>query len=254
MAALSIISPDYFVLDGISSETVGLYVDTPPIPPLAKQRYTTWKTGIDMDSSSPDDVWENITLTFKCFIFMQNDNFDLSAIYAFIRGKSTLQYSRFPDRYFKIRQIGGITPSQSYDGHKITLTVQFVCAPFKYHTTNPKFTPQDNVIVNPGTRYSRPLYHITQHETPGYGYDEEATIMVNGQALKIYFPDSYSNPIDLIVDAERMIAYSIDNPQFPDGENWTRYTYGFYPFLSPGNNAITYTGCSVKVTGNWRDY
>ena len=60
-----ITSRDYFLLDGVSSATVGLYVDTPPIPPLAKLRYTTWQTGIDMDNASPDDVFENITLSFS---------------------------------------------------------------------------------------------------------------------------------------------------------------------------------------------
>lgn len=248
-----ITSQDCFLLDGVSSATVGLYVDVPPVPPLARQRYTTWKNGIDGDGSTPDDTFDNITLNLDCYYFFTQD-FSLAPLYAFLQGKQTLQLSRMPDRFFKIRQLGGVTPVQQYDGNRIKMQVSFVCDPFKYYTQNPEITPQDNIIVNPGTRYSRPLYHITQHETPGYGYDEEATITVNGQALKIYFPDSYSHPIELIVDSERMIAYSINNSQFPDGENWTRYTYGFYPFLSPGNNAITATGCSVKVTGNWRDY
>jgi phage-related protein len=251
MAIIS--SQDYFLLDGVSSATIGLYVDVPPVPPLARQRYTSWQNAIDGDGSTPDDTFDNITISFDCYYFFA-ESFDLAPLYAFLQNRKTLQLSRMPDRFLKIRQLSGVTPVQQYDGSRIKMQISFVCDPFKYHTQNPEFTPQDSVIVNPGTRYSRPLYHITQHETPGYGYDEEAMITVNGQSLKIYFPDSYSHPIDLIVDAERMIAYSINNSQFPDGENWTRYTYGLYPFLNPGNNAITAEGCSVKVTGNWRDY
>lgn len=244
---------DDFLIDGISALEYGLAAEMPqPVPP-AKQRYTTWQSG-DTDHSTPDDSFEDVRYTITARRIKTPDDFRASDLYAALATAKTLQITRNAGRYYRISRLMDVQPMAAYHGNEITYKITFMLSPFAYHTENPEFTPQDSVIVNPGTRYSRPLYHITQHETPGYGYDEEATITVNGQALKIYFPDSYSNPIDLIVDAERMIAYSIDNPQFPDGENWTRYTYGFYPFLSPGTNAITYTGCSVKVTGNWRDY
>ena len=230
-----ITSNDYFTLDGVSSATVGIYVDTPPIPPLAKQRYTTWKTGIDMDNASPDDVFENITISFSCFVFFKSTNFDLSAIYAFLQGKTTLQYSRFADRYFKIRQIGGLTPQQQYDGNKFKFTVSFVCAPFKYHTSNSAVTPS-GTIENPGTRYSRPVYAIT--------HSGACKLTVNGEELQI--AAGAASPI--YIDAERMIAYD------GTGANQTKYTTGNFPFLVPGVNTISTTGSLVSVTGNWRDY
>jgi phage-related protein len=255
MAALNITSPDYFLLDGVSSATVGLYVDTPPIPPLAQQRYTQWQTGKDMDSSSPDDVWGNITLTFRCFIFLQNDDFDLSAVYNFVRGAKTLQYSRFADRYFKIQQIGGITPSQSHDGNKIALTIQFVCSPFKYHTTNPEITPEDFTITNPGTRYSRPTYKITQVRDNYGNLISQVAIVVNGQRLEVKFPPAVNDfPYTIVIDSERMIAYNNSVNASGGHDNFMRYTFGFFPFLSPGNNAILTEDCTVTVTGNWRDY
>ena len=42
-------SADYFIVNDVSSASVGLYVDTPPVPPMAKQRVTTWQTGMDAD-------------------------------------------------------------------------------------------------------------------------------------------------------------------------------------------------------------
>lgn len=230
-----ITSRDYFVLDGVSSATVGLYVDTPPIPPLAKQRYITWKTGVDMDSTSPDDVFEDINISFSCYLFFR-ENFDLSAIYAFLQGKSTLQFSRFPDRFFKIRQIGGVTPQQQYMGSKIKFTVQFVCAPFKYHTGNPEIVVDGSTIENPGTRYSRPIYKLT--------HSGGCSLTVNGETLAI--AAGAASPI--YIDSQRMFAYN------GNGENQTKYTTGNFPFLQPGLNTISTTGTALSVTGNWRDY
>lgn len=236
MAEVTIISPDYFKLDGVSSETVGLYVDTPPIPPLAQQRYTTWETGIDMDYATPDDVYENIELAFSCFLFFKSSDFSLAELYAFLQGKSTLQFSRFPDRHFKIRQLKGVTPIGNYDGNKIALEIAFECAPFKYHDSNSEVSPSSGKLENPGTRYSRPIYKIT--------HSGACSIVVNGETLEI--SASASSP--LYVDAQRMIAYN------ESGENETKYTTGNYPFLQPGvNNVLTY-GAAVTVIGNWRDY
>ena len=242
MAALNIQSPDYFTIDGVSSETVGLYVDTPPIPPLAKQRYTTYKTGVDMDVSTPDDVFENITLSFSCFMFMKNDDFSLSAVYGFLQSGNKLAFSRFPNRYFKIQQLGGVNPSQQYDGNKIKLSVSFICSPFKYHTSNDEISPENNIINNPGTRYSRPLYKIVKSSA-----GSAASITVNQtDTLQLLA----TSPQAVTVDAEHMIAFETSGTH----DNCTRFTYGLFPFLSPGANVITCDGCTVTVIGNWRDF
>lgn len=238
MAALNVTSPDYFELDDISSATVGLYVDTPPIPPFAQQRYTTWETGMDSPSSSPDDTWENISLTFSCYVFLKNDDFDLSAIYNFVNGKRWLQYTRFANRKFKIRQIGGIAPSQRFDGNRIKMSITFVCEPFKYHTSNNTVSPDiDNIVTNPGTRFSRPVYTIT--------HSGECKITVNN-ADELKIAAAAASPI--YIDAERMIAYD------SQGANQTKYTTGFFPFLMPGANLVQATNCTVSLVGNWRDY
>lgn len=239
-------SADFFTLDGVSSASVGLYVDTPPVPPLAKQRYTTWTGALDADGCSPDDVFDNITLNFDCYCFF-TVNFSLAPLYAFLQGKSTLQFSRFPDRFFKIRQVNGITPVQQYDGNRIKMNVSFVCSPFKYHTANTEFTPENNVITNPGTRFSRPVYKITNTSAGGQVYYTNGSITVNGQELQIDFGGASQKTV--VVDAEKMIAYD-DSTH----ENLTRYTSGLFPFLSPGNNAIVTDKCTVTVIGNWRDY
>lgn len=239
-----IISPDYFFINGISSETVGLYVDTPPVPPMAKQRVAVWKTGIDSDNSSPDDVWEPIQLTLSCYMFSK-ENFDMSAVYAFLANARTLQISRFSSRYFKIMQVNAITPQQQHDGKRIKIQIQFACNPFKYHVSNPEIPITENKLENPGTRYSRPLYKIT-HEVGG-----DTILSVNGQTCTINY--QASSPI--YIDAERMIAYN------DSGVNQTQYTAGLFPFLAPGMNLLSVvhssgisSAASLTVKGNWRDY
>lgn len=239
-------SADFFTLDGVSSASVGLYVDTPPVPPLAKQRYTTWAGALDSDGCAPDDVFDHITLNFDCYCFF-TVNFSLSPLYAFLQGKSTLQFSRFPDRFFKIRQVNGITPTPQYDGKRIKMNASFVCSPFKYHTANAEFAPENNVITNPGTRFSRPVYKITNTSAGGQVYYTNGSITVNGQQLQIDFGGASQKTV--VVDSEKMIAYD-DSTH----ENLTRFTAGFFPFLSPGDNAIVTDQCTVTVIGNWRDY
>lgn len=231
-----IISADYFIVNGVSSATVGLFVDTPPVPPMAAQRYTEWATGVDMDNSSPDDVYENIQITLSCYMFFKSVNFSLAEVYAFLAPAKTLQLSRFADRYLKVRQVQSVSPSSQYDGNKIKLQIGFVCAPFKYHTSNEEIAVNTDTITNPGTRYSRPVYKIT--------HNGACTLTVNGQELQI--AAGASSPI--FIDAERMFAYN------GNGENQTKYTTGNYPFLQPGQNAIASTGSGLTVIGNWRDY
>ena len=229
-------SQDYFIVNGTSSATVGLYVDTPPVPPMAQQRVTTWATGIDMDSASPDDVWENITLTLNTYVFFRDDDFSLADVYAFLADAKTLQLSRFTNRFFKVRQVKAVTPQMQYDGQRIKIQISFICAPFKYHVDNEEIVVNTDIITNPGTRYSRPVYKIT--------HSGACTLTVNGQELNI--ASAASSPI--FIDAERMFAYN------SAGENQTKYTTGKYPFLQPGQNAIASTGSGLTVVGNWRDY
>lgn len=246
-----ITSKDYFLINGVSSATVGLYVDTPQVPPMAEQRTTQWDTGLDSDFVSPDDVWENITVSFTCFLFFRENNFDISPVYAFLKDAKTLEFTRFPDRYLKIKSIGNITPAQQIDGARIRFVISFVCDPFKYHTSNSPITMSDldPEITNPGTRYSRPLYKVT-HGGAG------CSVYVNGELLKIK-PWTDKNglttypPTPIYIDSERMVAYSISGE---NKVNATKFTDGSFPFLKPGINSAYTSGNSLEITGNWRDY
>lgn len=234
---------DDFLLDGVSALSFGLAVEMPqPVPP-AKQRYTTWKSG-DTDHSTPDDSFEDVRYTLTARRIKSPDDFRISGLYAALATAKTLQITRNPGRYYRISRLIDVQPTASYHGNEIACKITFMLSPFAYHNDNPEFTPENNNIVNPGTRYSRPVYTLTQEN-----YSNDCSISVNGQVLDVTFPPVAYYPCEVVIDAERMIAYNGDT-----GENCMRYTYGFLPFLSPGNNAIIANNCSVKVKGNWRDY
>lgn len=242
----NITSADYFYVNNVSSASVGLYVDTPPVPPMAKQRVTTWSTGVDADGHSPDDVYENIKITVSAYSFFP-ETFDFSAVYAFLADARTLMFSRFPNRLLKVVQVDAVQPQPKWDGKRITLKISFTCEPFKYHAINPETPTPQHSIDNPGTRYSRPIYKLTLAKC-----DNGYTLSVNGQVCTI----SGGAPSPFWIDTTRMIAYD------ENGVNQTQLTNGIYPFLSPGTNLLScysftnnvMTVHPVSVIGNWRDF
>lgn len=235
MAVLT--SPDYVIMDGVSSETVGLYIDTPPVVPMAQQRYSQYSVGVDADIFRRDDVFEPIKISIPGYVFFRGTDFDLSAVYAFFVNAEKIQLSRFADRYLKIRAVSGITPAHQYDGARIKIKIDLICDPFKYFSSNEPFSPDDPIITNPGTRYSRPVYKIT--------HNGACQLVVNGQRLKIYS----TAPSPIFIDSGRMIAYSSTD------QNATMHTEGIFPFLAAGENIVYTTGDStLEITGNWRDY
>lgn len=244
-----ITSPDFLIVDGVSSETIGLYIDTPPVVPMAAQRVSQWATGIDADFFQQDDVFDPVKISIPAYLFFRKSDFDLSNVYAFFANAKKIQLSRFSGRYLKIRAVSGITPAHQWDGERIKMKIDLLCDPFKYFSSNEPFSVIDPAVTNPGTRYSRPLYKIT-HSGSG------CNLVVNGQICKIQSWTDKNGittqpPSPIWIDAERMIAYSMTGTQ---KVNATKFTDGAFPFLMPGQNTAYTTGNTLEITGNWRDY
>lgn len=224
-----------FRINGVSARTVGLVVDALRPPPMAKQRHTVWQTGIDTDFSSPDDTYESPEYHITARIIKQ-PNFNTSPVYAFLADAKTLTLSNQQGFFFRVQQVLGVNPTSTARGNEQTYDIGFILAPFKYHIENTEIEITEDTLQNPGTRYSRPIYRIT--------HTGACSLTVNGDVLRI----AAGAPSPIFVDAERMIAYGAN------GDNATKYTTGDFAFLKPGVNAITTSGCTVAVTGNWRDY
>ena len=239
---------DDFLLDGVSALTYGLAVEMPQPVPMARQRYTTFQSG-DTDTTTPDDSFEAVRYTLTARRIKTPDIFRASDLYAALASAHTLTLTRNAGRVYRIASVVDVTPTARIKGNEITYRITLNLQPFAYHADNPIVTPENNAVSNPGTRYSRPIYYIKQAQTGGGSLITDASISVNGQTLSVAFPDSPGGRQTIVVDAERMIAYDDDTHT-----NWTRYTSGLFPFLSPGSNAIVSTDCTVTLRGNWRDY
>lgn len=232
---------DDFLLDGVSALSFGLAVEMPQPVPMARQRYTTWQSG-DTDISEPDDAFENVRYTITARRIKTPEDFRAADLYAALSSAKTLTLTRNTDRYFKIASVQDVSPTASAKGNELTYKITFMLSPFAYHTSNPETAPENNIITNPGTRYSRPLYKIVKSSA-----GSAASITVNqADTLQLLA----TSPQAVTVDAEHMIAFETAGTH----DNCTRFTYGLFPFLAPGDNLITCNGCTVSVIGNWRDY
>lgn len=237
-------SRDHVFLDGISLLSFGLVAEMPqPVPP-AKQRYTTWQSG-DTDQTMPDDSFEDVEYSLTLRKFRSPEDFRNAEFYALAANARTLIISRHSSRYYRIKRLIGITPAANVKGNELVYTVTFALSPFAYHSSNPEtdVNPHSAVLINPGTRYSRPVYKIT------HPHNGNVILSVNGQVCTINY--QASSPI--YIDTERMIAHD------GSGVNQTKYTSGIYPFLSSGNNLVSAVNSggyevTLAVTGNWRDY
>lgn len=240
--SLVVSSKDWFKLDGVLCDTKGLYCDTPQIPPMAKKRYTTFKFGSDEDGVYSDDSFENVRYTLNCYKFpmSRSADFDDTELFAWIQSGKILQISRYSGFYFKIRTIDGIQPTVRQDGMRIDYKISMTLSPFRYIVDNAEFPlPQDGVIVNNGTRYSKPILKFTAN---GGAY-----ITTNGDTLTI--TDSGL----ITVDSNRMLIYKTVNNE---NTSIMEKTSGKLPLFGVGNNVVQVSahvsGCTV--IGNWRCY
>lgn len=237
MVITQFVSDEKFTLDGVSSDTLNLYVDYLAPMPMAEQRYTDFNVGEDEQRTTPDDVYANITYTIRFYTFLPEDYND-SAIKAFCFGKTILTLSRFPGYYFKIRKIALNASDGLKLGRRIDYTLVLTLAPFKYSTDNPQVTITSGAVINnTHTRYSKPLIEIT-----GTG---DVVLTVNSETFTV---KGLSSNQTVYVDSTRHITYS-------GNTLLTGKTDGKYPLLNVGGNTISWTGnvSSVKYNGNWRD-
>lgn len=215
-------SDDYIILDGVSSNTIGLYCDTPAVPPMSRQRYTVYQTGAEQDGTTPDSSFENIEYPVNLYTF-KRESFDNADVYQYLFNKRKLQFSRHSGYEYRIQQIEVSPPSFIADGARIQYTVTFTLSPFRYLTANNAVTVESGDIVeNVGTYFSRPVITVTGSGT--------IAITVNGRTFTI---TDVSGTV--VIDSEKHICYSGDTIIYNKDS-------GNYPLLAVGNNIISYTG------------
>ena len=227
-----------FTLDGVSSDTLGLYCDFLSPLPMAEQKYTESNIGEDETLVIPDEVFSNIPYSIRFYTFLADDYND-TAIKAFCADKSILTLSRFPGYYFKIRRISLTAADGLGYGKRIDYVLTLSLAPFRYVQTNPYVILESgDDIINEHSRYSKPEFEITG--------SDDITLTVNGSTFAV---EGLTLNQTIHIDSARHITYS-------GNTLLTGKTSGKYPLLNVGGNTISWTGniTSIKYKGNWRDY
>lgn len=242
-------SREHFYVNGVKSTDVGLNVEFLQPVPMAAQRYTQWTTGADMDSSTPDDSFENIPYNIEARVLRNPSGFDSSDIYALFANAQMLSLSTVPGYYYKIRKVLGITPSAEPElrGNSITYLISLELAPFKYMIDNSEVSA-DYAIENPGSRYSRPLYKVTNRSEGA----TNLSLIVNGQTYAL--TGLTDSDAVIYIDAEKLLCYSKVTENSSSTVNLMSKSTGQIPFLTTGQNACRVTDGTLTVTGNWRSY
>ena len=229
-----------FTLDGVSSDTLGLYCDYLPPVPMADQLYTTFNVGADEMGTTPDEVFNDISYSIRFYTFLA-ENYNDTAIKAFCTGKSILTLSRCPDYFFKVRRMKLTATDSIGYGKRIDYVLTLTLAPFRYVEDNEWIDVEiqlaQTTIYNLHTIYSKPLIEIT-----GTG---AVSIVCQGQEFRIN--GLTGNPV--VVDSEHKITYS-------GTEYLTGKTEGEYPLFNIGENHLQFsqTVTSARYKTNWRDY
>ena len=228
-------SPDYLIIDeDRTSNDIGIWVDTPPMPPMAEQVYR----GINIPDREEsltvaDETYKDIDLAVKAYIF--DNAYDMTTVYSWLRGAKKLRF-KDDDYYYRVKQVK--PPTLNYQGYgKTMITLNFVVSPFRYIKVDTTVisTQTTFTVQNTGNVYCRPQYKIF-----GSG---NITLQVDdpSNAITVKDVDGYA-----IVDAERLLIYK--DSDFLESE-------GVIPFLDAGTSTVTISGSgytNIEITRNQR--
>lgn len=190
-------SKDKMFINGISSDGVGLYIDSPPSPPMPKRTYSSYTVpGRSEAFTLADDLYEDITITVRAFVF--DGLYQPEAIYAFISGAKTVSFSTSEQYFYKVKRVLGIVP-QYRDHDKRFLQIQFVCSPYRWAQENDyKTVTNGEGFKIKGNFYCEPVYHLE-------GISGDVVFTVNGVPLEIYATNG-----EIYLDVAARKAYQID--------------------------------------------
>lgn len=233
-------SPDYLIIDeSRTSNDVGIWVDTPPMPPMAEQVCREINIPDREETLTViDETYKDIPLAVKAYIF--SNAFDITGVYTWLRGAKKLRFNS-SDYYYRVKQVK--PPTLNYQGNgKTVMTLNFVVSPFRYISSETVITSSQTTttVQNAGNKYCRPQYKIYGSGTLTLRVDNDT----NNQ-IKITGVDGY-----VIVDAERMLVYK--DSTFLSSE-------GVIPFLDVGSSEVKVlpqssgdTFTSIEITRNQR--
>ena len=228
---------DWFIWNGRKCTEHGIHVlEQPPITLPAERATFTNIPGRpgSLTLLEGDNVYDDMILTAQCMI---SDPSRISEIAAYLKGSSTVTFANRQGGFYYARIVNQISFEKILRGnpHR-SFAVSFRCKPFWYQENVPEITltTSGTFVTNPGGVYSEPVITVC-----GSG---EITLMVGMTIVEL---DGITDSITL--DTPLMEAY---NGVTSMNGNMS----GDFPTLTPGANAVSWTGNVTKVViqPNWR--
>lgn len=220
------VSRDKIYINNVSSDTVGIYIDTPFLPPKAQRKTQSIVIpGRGEEVIVSDDDYEDVQVDISTYVF--SDTFDMNPVYAWMRDARTLRTSKHSGWYYKVKNVLGVIPS--YQGHgKSAITLSFVCSPYRYKIANQiTKTEKSFTLNNSGNYYCKPVFKIF-----GTG---DIKLTINNDENNIYV---FGVNGHCIIDAEKQLVYTESGDILKTG--------GKTPYMVVGNNSVTITGNATR--------
>lgn len=231
--------PDhYFWLDGIRSDDMGIYLQSPIEFSSAVRRVETISiTGRSGDLHISDGSFENVTGTATCYLLERYVGHALDRLGTFLgleSGYRRLETSYEPDIY-RMARITGAPGSAVRMGLLNPFTIEFDCMPQKFLLSG------EYPIIVTKTQHIHNDYMPAAPLIRVYG-DSAGSIAVNGVTIQIQDIDGYMD-IDCGIqnaykESENMNA-SINAPSFP--------------VFNHGDNTVGFSGgiTQLQITPRW---
>lgn len=228
---------DWFSWNGKKCTEYGIHVlEQPPITIPAERATFTNVPGRpgSLTTLEGDDVYDDLILTAQCMISNPNN---IHTIASYLKGSGKVAFANRPGGFYFARIVNQIPFEKILRGNPhLSFAVNFRCQPFWYQENVPMetLTASTSLLNNPGSVYSEPTITV-------YG-SGEITLMVGTQIVELTdIEDS------ITLNTSLMEAYKGDL-------SMNSCMSGEFPVLTPGANAISWSGnvTKVEVQPNWR--
>jgi len=221
---------------GILSDDMGVIVQILPSIPRPERNATHIVIpGRDGHLTISDDTYASVEMPIMCAVKTLGR---INEISDWLSGSGDLILSSEPDKRYKAEVFSPF----GYDrlSRRIReFEVVFTAQPFRYEATPQTISlTQSGVIVNPGTRWSKPVIDV-------YG----AGVLTVADSKNTYTLTVQATPGEDHVTIDSEIEECYYNTELRNNK-----VSGVFPKLQPGNITVTLgSGITrVDITGNWR--
>lgn len=216
----------YFIYNGISSEDMGIVVNSMPSFVKPSMKYEAIQIDGKDGAKIVEMGYSPYVLKAKITL-LDPDNFD--KIYSWLNGSGVLRVSDDINKYRNVKILNDINYQKLIDFKEASIEF-YVYDPFRYiYNEIPKtITSFPSTIKNDGTAESKPIITIV-----GSGV---VTITINGTTFEYTFPTGES----VVLDCNEMDATY-------DSLLRNQYLSGNFPSLSVGLNDVNISGSVTSI-------